>query len=285
MLCVFIGLAAAAYARTSKQEPLGDGKVSAGPKAGYIFSCGIGPGGGGAFTDGPWIHGSTFDPDAKVAVQGTVSWPAHKLTVTATGGAVHITTNDLPSHATGVFPIASSDPAYRYDRNPNSIRPQAFDVKLPLSPKAAASPSCLPGGPIGVLLSGAYLFDGLDALGRDAVAHEVQDRCGGHPQPQGAYHYHELSPCVSSGPPGRQSSLVGYALDGYPIYGPLGAGGKVLTDAGLDACHGTTSAVVLRGKTVTTYHYVATAEYPYTLGRFHGAPVRAGGVVGLPPQH
>jgi len=274
----------AAVASGPKSLPLGDGKISAGPRAGYIFSCGMGGGGrGGAFADGPWIHGSTFDPSAKTSVQGSVSWPAHRLTVTVAGGAVHVTTNDLPSHATGVFPIASGDPAYLYDRNPNSIRAQTFDVSLPLGPKAAASPSCLPGGPIGVLLSGAYLFDGLDAMGRDAVAHEVQDRCAGHPQQGGAYHYHDLSPCIDSGPAGRHSSLVGYALDGYPIYGPLGDGGKTLTNADLDACHGTTGPVILRGKKVTIYHYVATAEYPYTLGCFHGTPVHAGGVVGGPP--
>jgi len=274
----------AAVAAGPKSLPLGDGKVSAGPRAGYIFSCGMGGGGGGgAFADGPWIHGSTFDPGAKTSVQGAVSWPAHRLTITVAGGALHITTNDLPSHPTGSFPIASGDPAYLYDRNPNSIRAQAFDVSLPLSPKAAASPSCLPGGPIGVLLSGAYLFDGLDAMGRDAVAHEVQDRCAGHPQQSGAYHYHDLSPCIYSGPAGQHSSLVGYALDGYPIYGPLGDGGKTLGNADLDACHGTTGPVILRGKKVTIYHYVATAEYPYTLGCFHGTPVHAGGVVGGPP--
>ena len=282
-LCVLAALGGGAFAAGSKQLPLGDGKISAGPRAGYVYSCGTGGGAGGAFADGPWIHGATFDLDAKTSVQGAVSWPAHRLTITVAGGAIHITTNDLPSHTTGSFPIASGDPAYLYDRNPNSIRAQAFDVKLPLSPKAAASPSCLPGGPIGVLLSGAYLFDALDGEGRDAVAHEVQDHCAGHPQQGGAYHYHDLSPCVYSGPPGRQSSLVGYALDGYPIYGPLGAGGKVLSNSDLDACHGTTGPVILRGKKVTIYHYVATAEYPYTLGCFRGTPVHAGGVVGGPP--
>jgi hypothetical protein len=87
-LCVAVPLGAAvAYAATSKSLPLGDGKLSAGPKAGYLYSCGMGGGGGGAFVDGPWIHGNTWDPSAKTAVQGAVSWPAHKLTIAVSGGA------------------------------------------------------------------------------------------------------------------------------------------------------------------------------------------------------
>ena len=282
VLCVSALLGGAALAGGAKQLPVGDGKVSSGPRVGYVYSCGTGPGGGGAFRDGPWIHGTTFDPSAKTAVQGAVSWPAHRLAITASGGAIHITTNDLPSHTTGTFPIASGDPAYAYDRNPNAIRAQSFDVTLP-APRAAAAPSCLPGGPIGVLLSGAYLFDALDAMGRDAVAHEVQDHCSGHPERSGAYHYHDLTPCLPAGSPRVHSPLVGYALDGFPIYGPRSAGGKLLTNADLDACHGTTGPVILRGKKVVSYHYVATAEYPYTLGCFHGTPIHAGGPVGGPP--
>ncbi len=33
------------------------------------------------------------------------------------------------------------------------------------------------------------IFDALDAGDRDAVAHEVQDSCGGHTQRGGVYHY------------------------------------------------------------------------------------------------
>ena len=43
------------------------------------------------------------------------------------------------------------------------------------------------------------------------------------------------------------------------------------TDADLDACHGTTSAVPWNGKVQSVYRYVATLEYPYTVGCFHGA--------------
>ena len=87
------------------------------------------------------------------------------------------------------------------------------------------------------------------------------------------YHYHAIGACLLKGASTHAASpLVGYAIDGYPIYGPLGPGGKPYTDADLDACHGHTSAVVLNGKTVAIYHYQATLQYPYTLGCYHAVP-------------
>ena len=64
------------------------------------------------------------------------------------------------------------------------------------------------------------LFNALDAPGRDAVAHETQDRCHGHPQQNGVYHYHSLTNCIADKPgPDGNSPLVGYAIDGFGIYG------------------------------------------------------------------
>lgn len=65
--------------------PIGDGKVTtAGPRRGYVYSCGSGfaggPGGGpggpgGAQAEGPWIHDDgTFDLTAKATVDGSVRW-------------------------------------------------------------------------------------------------------------------------------------------------------------------------------------------------------------------
>jgi hypothetical protein len=45
-----------------------------------------------------------------------------------------------------------------------------------------------------------------------------------------------------------------------------------MTNADLDACHGTTSKVMWNGKKVRMYHYVATWEFPYTVGCFRGTP-------------
>ena len=256
--------------------PLGDGKISTSPKVGYVFSCQTQFNGGGASHSGNWINGDgTFDLSKKPTVDGSVTWPS-SFTITLNGDQRVITSNDLPNHATGIFPISPKDDAYNFDRNPNSIRAQNIQFSLPANPQLAATPTCVGMGMIGIMTSGTALFNALDAGGRDAVAHEVQDACGGHPQQDGEYHYHNLSNCIKDDGTG-QSQLVGYALDGFGIYGPRDANGKILTNADLDECHGTTSEVDWNGQKVMMYHYVATSEYPYTIGCFRGTPVTVSG--------
>ena len=70
------------------------------------------------------------------------------------------------------------------------------------------------------------------------------------------------------------STLVGYARDGYGIYVERDQHGKLLANANLDPCHGRTSVVLWNGKKQSVYHYDATLEYPYTVGCYHGTPVR-----------
>ena len=130
-------------------------------------------------------------------------------------------------------------------------------------------------GIIGVMISGVALFNAVDEQGRDAVAHEIQDKCDGHPQREGQYHYHSLSRCLESAHVNGHSEMFGYALDGFGIYGRYGENGKELTDADLDECHGHTHEIMWDGKPVVMYHYHATREYPYTLGCFKGTPVMA----------
>jgi hypothetical protein len=165
--------------------------TTSGPKRGYVYRCGTGGGEGGAFRDGPWIKtDGTYDLTAKAIVDGAVSWPG-TISITVQGPRLVIRGNGLPRSATsGIYPVQASDDAYRYDRNPNSIRAQSISYSLPAKPKVAAKPRCLTAGPIGITLNGVVFFDGLDALNRDAVAHEVQDACGGHPERTGTYHYH-----------------------------------------------------------------------------------------------
>lgn len=251
--------------------PLGDGKISNSPKVGFVFSCQQTFGRGEAQQDGSWIDGNTWDVGEKVAVDGNVSWPNAKFSLYVSGKSRIITGNGLPvAGTTGIFPIRVDDPAYQYDRNPNSIKEQSISFSLPTDPKLRI-PSCLPGGMIGIALNGVPIFDALDAGGRDAVAHEVQDSCNGHPQETGVYHYHGPSSCV----PGtdKPDTLVGYALDGFGIYSDIDESGNEIKNSDLDECHGTTSEITWDGKKTIMYHYVLTQEYPYTLGCFKGSTI------------
>lgn len=258
--------------------PLGDGKASSSPQVGYEDSCTLIFKGGGARSTVPWINMSnnTWDLKEKLSVEGSNSWPNAQHGFTLKVASRVLTTNDLPNPGTtGNFPISPSDPAYRFDHNPNQVLAQSFSWTVPAHPTAAATPSCTPLGPIGVFLNGVLMFNALDAAGRDAGAHELQDSCNGHPQSGGIYHYHDFSPCLdtpANSAPGS-STLVGYALDGYGIYVERDSHGHLPTDVGLDACHGRTSTVMWDDKPTRMYHYDVTLEYPYFVGCFHGTPV------------
>ena len=251
--------------------PIGDGKLSEAPKVGYIWPCRIMPGAGGAFRDGPWIKADgTYDFTRKAVVDGEVSWP-HRYSVSLRGDRRLFSSNDLPDHPTGTFPIAAADDAFQYDRNPNSIRAQDFDFDLAANPALAAQPTCTPGA-VGILITSSVLFNALDAPGRDAVAHETQDGCQGHPQPSGVYHYHSVTTCLDDKRlADGHSGLVGYALDGFGIFGRFGEKGVPLASGDLDACHGHQHLIPWDGKLVSMYHYHATWDFPYTVGCLRGA--------------
>ena len=261
----------ASFGHDLKHLPLGDSLKSTAPEKGKLWPCRIEPNGRGAGTDGPWIDKSagTFDKTTKAVVKGNVQWP-HSFAVSMEGDARKFTGNNLPDHRTGIYPIQSGTTAYKYDRNPNSIHEQSLQFSLPANPQLADAATCAPGA-VGILLSGVPLFSAIDAPGRDAVAHEVQDQCDGHPQVTGVYHYHDVSACVSDEhKAGTHSALMGYAIDGFGIYGNAGEGGNALTNADLDDCHGHVGEVMWDGKLVSMYHYHATPQFPYSVGCLRG---------------
>jgi hypothetical protein len=272
---LFPAAAAVAFAAVSPSSlPLGDGRYTTTAKAGYVDSCQTSFNGAGAQVNGPWINGSTWDETKKISVQGSVHWNG-RFSEKVAGASRVLTGNGLPLSPTGVFPIAASDPAYQYDRNPNSIEGYTLDVTLPASPKLAASPTCV-GGTVGVSTLGVPLYSSFDALGRDAGAHEVQDACGGHPQITGQYHFHGLSPCWRDSALSKKTGLIGWALDGFGIYVE-----DNLSSSDLDVCHGRTSTVTWDGKRVRMYHYDATLDFPYLVACYRGTPVTSATGLGI----
>ncbi len=268
--------------------PIGDGNVlSKSAKVGYVDSCSTLNTNMRMVHGGPWIDSAsgTWTPSLKAVVQGSNYFSNAYYHMSISGGVRTISTDSVPVNMpVGNFPISPSDPAYQYDTNPNHVTARALNITLPANPTVAQSVTCLPQGAIGVLTNGVKLYSALDAGTLDAVAHETQDSCGGHPDRQGTYHYHDISPCVIAQTTHSSSTLVGYALDGFGIYVERNSNGSLVTNSQLDQCHGRISPINWDGQTVTMFHYDATNEYPYTLGCFEGTITQSAVMsIGDPP--
>lgn len=170
-----------------------------------------------------------------------------------------------PNHPTAIFPNSG---------NPNTIRVQRFTFRLPLQPKLAEKITRLPMGPVGTALNGVVFFNPFEQEGMNAVEGYTEvwlDSCCGHPQQTGVYHYHKYPSCVKSPftDDGKQHSpVIGFAFDGFPVYGPYEADGTKAMDLtstqALDACNGHSDES--RG-----YHYhVTPGRFPYILGGYAG---------------
>jgi hypothetical protein len=111
--------------------------------------------------------------------------------------------------------------------------------------RQAATPVCLSKDSVGVLKNGVALFAPVDERNRDAVAYETQDKCDGHPQRSSTYNHNSIPSCIlkaASGP----STVVGYALDGFPIVVERDRAGDLPTNADLDECHGRVAPILIR---------------------------------------
>ncbi len=170
-----------------------------------------------------------------------------------------------PNHPTAVFPNS---------HNPNSISVQKFTFRIPLEPKLADKITRLPMGAIGTALNGVVFFNPYEAQGMNAVEGYSEvwlDSCCGHPQQSGVYHYHKYPSCVKSpfADDGKQHSpIIGFAFDGFPVYGPYDEAGVMAkdlkNDRALDVCNGHVDDA--RG-----YHYhVTPGLFPYILGGYAG---------------
>lgn len=256
--------------------PVGDNKYSlTGAAKGIIYNCSRfsqNNGQGGAKSRGPWFvnQNTQYDINKKAKIGGRVSWNGSFSNVKK-GTMRHITTNNLPvSHTTGVFPTATDDPAYANDHTPFSLQEQTLTYLLSANP-TYGDPQCV-GDEVGIMLTGIPLFNAFDDEKRDAGTWEVHDKCAGHPQISGEYHYHTLSPCITDI---SVSTVIGFALDGFPITGPKVSEGNYLTTDDLDVCHGIKSEIILDGKKVNQYHYVMTQDFPYSVSCFRAKPSQA----------
>ena len=238
-----------------------------------------------------------------------------RVTVEVEGGERRIRSNSIPGHRTGAFPNPG---------NPNAMSEQSFDVALPAAPAAPGQAQHYDLGTFGVAVNGVvfepqaaewFLGDRAGGWQYDPLGGAIVlglDANHAHVQPNGAYHYHGLPTGLLEElgvEPDAPSPLIGWAMDGFPIYAlyaeiggavrevtssyvlkqgnrpsggdqPGGAyDGTFLADwvyepgAGdLDECNG--MRVVTADFPDGTYAYFLTAGFPVVPRCFTGTPVQ-----------
>jgi len=180
------------------------------------------------------------------------------VTVTLDGDEIVLVTTGVPNHGSPYFAAGTdqyeayngTNPNFRL--NPNQIRAAERTYRIPLNPQEASTKSATPLGPIGISVNGVPIYN--QYAGPDQpLTREIDsfDQYNGHPQNFGEYHYH-IEPLYITATRGRDA-LIGFLLDGFPVYGPE-EDGRTVTNADLDEYHG---------------HFGPTPDYPNGIYHYH----------------
>ena len=143
-----------------------------------------------------------------------------ETTVSIKDGNRIMKTNALPNHPTGEFPTRG---------NPNKIKAQKVSYRFPINPKLSGKSK--QAREPGIALNGVKFEPGtaerfVCETGEVYRIEAFQDLVNlgldfnnAHVQPSGAYHYHGVPvELIKALDKGEDLILVGFALDGFPIY-------------------------------------------------------------------
>ena len=166
---------------------------------------------------GPEITSWILNSDGET---GYGNFPTNVLEVAYTTDNVYVNASCIPSYEIGPW-----------TGNPNTPSNQDFSFIITRNPVENAGTDVATGlGQIGVWKNGVVFFNAKDAFSynnqnvwfQNAIVVEGLsfDDCLGHPAPGGTYHTHLNPGCLYDYTDATQHSpLLGYAFDGFPIYG------------------------------------------------------------------
>ena len=173
---------------------------------------------------------------AGFAVPPTVTqWKRNTTGATGYGGAVADVTLVRYS-TTNVYVTCSGIPSYTIGpwNSPNTATALNWVYKLPLNPVQNTGTATTVGlGHAAVLRDGTAIYNARDARSYNNLGIWNQtawvfergsfDSCYGHPSPGREYHPHAYPTCLLGAiDVTKHSPLIGFAFDGFPIYGPFG---------------------------------------------------------------
>ncbi|MFE4106218.1 YHYH protein [Almyronema epifaneia] len=213
-----------------------------------------------------------------------------EVSIYTQGGWRYIVANGIPDHPTGTFPNAG---------NPNRIRPQTYRFQVAAQPQLAPQITLNRLGAFGVAINGVVFEPGAGEFWQgdrnwqyEALSGQINlglDANNAHVQPSGAYHYHGLPlGLLAHGGAGQQLWLLGYAADGFPIYGPYGYSDPMDAASGLrrirpgyqlkSGQRPTGPGGVYDGTFWQDYEFVGTGDLDECNGRFGVTPEYPNGI-------
>jgi hypothetical protein len=265
--------AAAPAAKPGQSFPLGDGRiVTSGPALGRALACAPPASPASPADPLPWMVGRRWTPSRRPVVDGAVVWPRASFELDETGLVTDFAGNGLPVLGrTGAFPPPSGDDARPFATGAAALAEHDVRGSFRERPRARGAACIDPSLPVAIAADGVPILASFDGSGRDLVAREVTDRCGGRTDAAGLYRYRGAVPCLGRRGTGRaHSGPVGWARDGFALYGPRGTRGMPLRSDDLDACHGHRHRV--GASKASVYHYHLTPDFPYSIGCFRARP-------------
>lgn len=185
---------------------------------------------------------------------------ADSVSVDCTDGQAIIRSDTYPDHTlmTGIVGTNEQVP----------VPAENYAAPIPLEPVLGDTPQTRDAA-LGVAVNGVPIFDytgGGEMTIADLYHHQTQhdtlqtgqlDECGGHAGRGDDYHYHVKPNCMIDQMQNRgDAAIIGWAFDGFPIYGDNNPDGTVIEVGTLDVCNGQQDATY-------GYRYHTSAEAPY----------------------
>ncbi|SFR47231.1 YHYH protein [Litoreibacter janthinus] len=146
--------------------------------------------------------------------------------------------------------------------------PADYAAPVLLSPKLGTTPLTRDAA-LGVAVNGVPIYDytgGGEMAQSDLAHHQAQhdtlqtnqlDLCGGHAGRGDDYHYHVKPTCmIDQMANAGDEAIIGWAFDGFPIYGDNNPDGTEITAGVLDVCNGQTDEAF-------GYRYHTSSRAPY----------------------
>lgn len=169
---------------------------------------------------GPEVTSWIINTDGSTGYNGIET---NVLEVQYSNSYVYVSTNSVPSYSIGPW-----------SNNPNDATSQGFTFKIPRNPiQNTGALTETPLGHTGIWTNGVSIYNAEDGMSynnqgvwyRNAYYFEGVsfDECLGHPSPNGEYHHHISPTCLYDATDDQtHSPIIGYAWDGFPIYGAYG---------------------------------------------------------------